>query len=207
MILFMSTLPKAHVTLDEYEAMDDASDVKLEYYQGQVYAMAGAFAAHNRIAVNAQFLLSRQLWNGQCDVLNGNQRVRTPDGLNTYPDLSVSWSPRFAESEERTLLNPVLIVEVLSKSTEGYDRGAKFESYQTIESLQQYLLISSSHMHVDLFTRQADGKWLLSSAHKPEDVIELASCGCRLKLADLYHKVELTNVKPLRLPLEVDDHS
>ncbi len=203
----MSSLPKTNVTIEEYEALDDASDVKLEYYQGQVYAMAGALAPHNRIAVNAIALLGSQLREATCDVFNGDQRVRTADGLNTYPDLSVARSPVFAESAERTLLNPVLIVEVLSKSTEGYDRSTKFESYRTIDSLQEYLLISSSRMRVDLFRRQADGQWLFISASKPDEVIELASCGCHLKLADVYNKVELTNVKPMRLPPEVDDYS
>lgn len=187
----MSTLAKAHVTLEEYFEMDDASPVKLEYYAGQVYAMAGALAPHNTLCMNTGADLTQQLRGRPCIVYSSDQRVRTGDVLFTYPDLSVACSPQFLEASDRTLLNPVLIVEVLSDSTEAYDRGGKFDSYQTIDSLQEYLLISSTRMHADLFAKQGNGRWLLSSASKPEDVIELASCGCRLKLADLYEKVQL----------------
>lgn len=198
----MSTLPKTHITEEEYRALDDASDVKLEYWSGQVYAMSGALRPHNVIAGNAHASLHQQLRGRNCEVYQSDQRVRTGDGLNTYPDLSVACEPRFAEESERTLLNPVLIVEVLSDSTEVYDRTAKFEHYWTTESLKEYLLISSSHMHADLYVRHSEGRWLLTSAAKPEDTIELASCDCRLKMADLYEKIEFSQVTLVR-PREV----
>lgn len=90
-----------------------------------------------------------------------------------------------------TLLNPTLLIEVLSPSTEAYDRGRKFEKYQTIESLREYLLVASDRVHADLFTRQADGRWLLTSATRLEDSLELESVGCSLTLASLYEKVDL----------------
>jgi Uma2 family endonuclease len=186
----MSAAPKSHYTLQEYFAMDDASDVKLEYYNGQIYAMAGALEPHNLIAVNATASLVQQLRGSPCRVYSSDQRLVTGDGLYTYPDLSVACDPKFAEASRRTLLNPVLIVEVLSESTETYDRTGKFKSYWSIQSFQEYVLISSTRMEADLYTRQPGGRWLMSSANKPEDTIELVSCGCKLKLADLYEKVE-----------------
>ena len=112
-------------------------------------------------------------------------------GLYTYPDVSiVCGEPKFRDERRRTLLNPIVIVEVLSPSTEGYDRGRKFEYYKELESLAEYLLVASDHMHADLFTRQPDGRWILSSAERPGDAIELVSIGCRLILADIYEKVE-----------------
>jgi Uma2 family endonuclease len=194
----MGSLPKTYVTLEEYYALDEASDAKLEYWAGQVYAMSGALRPHNLIAVNATAELRQQLRGRPCELYGSDQRVRTGDGLNTYPDLSVACEPRFAEESERTLLNPVLIVEVLSDSTEIYDRTTKFEHYWTTASLKEYLLISSNHMHADLFVPDGGGRWILTSANKPEDTIELASCDCRLKMADLYEKIEFAQVTLIR---------
>jgi Uma2 family endonuclease len=194
----MSTLPKTHVTLDEYLALDEASDVKLEYFAGEVYAMAGALRPHNVIAVNATIALGQQLRGRRCELYGSDQRVRTGDGLNTYPDLSVACEPLFAEESERTLLNPVLVVEVLSDSTEIYDRTTKFDHYWTTDSLNEYLLIASNHMRADLFVRQGYERWTLTSATKPDDTIELASCDCRLKIADLYEKIEFPPVTLIR---------
>ena len=99
-------------------------------------------------------------------------------------------TPRFADEEFDTLLNPVLLGEVLSPSTEVYDRADKFEMYQTIPSLQEYLALAANRMHADLFTRQSDGKWLLAPASRAEDFIEFSSIPCRLALRDVYEKLE-----------------
>ena len=116
----------------------------------------------------------------------------TATGLYTYPDVTVvCGKPEFLDSLLDTLLNPTLIVEVLSPSTEAYDRGRKFENYQSIESLREYLLVSSDRMRADLFSRQPDGRWLLSSATAPADAVDLQSLQCRLVLADVYEKVSL----------------
>jgi Uma2 family endonuclease len=200
----MSSLPESHVTVEEYFALDEASPVKLEYYQGQVYAMGGALEPHNIIGGNAFFQLKLQLRGGGCRVYQSDQRITTGDGMFTCPDVSVACNPRFFEPSRRTLLNPVLIVEVLSASTEFHDRTGKFESYQTIESLKDYLLISSDRMHCDLYTRQSDGKWVLTTARHSEDVLDLPSCSCRLKLADAYAYVVLPAIPPsLRIVAEV----
>lgn len=202
----MSSLPTTHVSVEEYFALDEASPVKLEYYQGQVYAMAGALEPHNIVAGNGFYQLKSQLRGTSCRIYQSDQRLGTGDGMFTYPDISVAWEPRFLEESRRTLLNPVLIVKVLSKSTEFFDRTGKFESYWTIESLKDYLLIPSDRMHVDLYTRQANGKWTLTPAHNPHDVIELVSCGCRLTVSDLYEDVELPAESPsLRIVAEAGD--
>jgi Uma2 family endonuclease len=112
-------------------------------------------------------------------------------GLYAYPDVvAVCGEPRFLDDQDDTLLNPGLIVEVLSPSTEACDRGRKFEHYKSIESLREYLLVASDRMHADLYTRQPDGRWLLTSADKLEDSLTLESVGAEVALADLYEKVE-----------------
>jgi Uma2 family endonuclease len=119
-------------------------------------------------------------------------RVRvTPTGLFTYPDVVVvCGEPQFLDDRRDTLLNPTLIVEVLSPSTEAYDRGRKFEHYRSLASLNEYLLVASDRIHVDLYARQDSGQWLLTSASGADETIELKSVGCRIAIADLYEKVE-----------------
>ncbi len=121
-------------------------------------------------------------------------RVLVPStGLYTYPDvIVVCGEPRFDDAEVDTLLNPAFIAEILSPSTEAYDRGRKFEHYQAVASLQEYMLIAQDRMHVDLFTRQPDGTWLLRGFTRAHDAIELASIACRVTLGELYEKIELS---------------
>jgi Uma2 family endonuclease len=129
-------------------------------------------------------------------------RVRvSTTGLYAYPDVVVACGPQFLDDKESTLLNPTLIVEVLSPTTEAYDRGLKFKHYSTIETLREYLLIASESVDVELRTRQPDGRWILTSADRLEDSIELQSIGCRLALADLYEKVEFGERGPGMRPL------
>ena len=119
-------------------------------------------------------------------------RVRvSATGLYTYPDVVVACSePQFADGVMDTLVNPTLLVEVLSPSTEAYDRGRKFEQYRKIESLRQYLLVSTDRVSVEVYTRQANGQWMLSSAVEPDEEVDLDSIECRLRVGDIYEKVE-----------------
>lgn len=123
-------------------------------------------------------------------------RVNTA-GLYTYPDVVVVCGERqFQDGQRDTLLNPNLLVEVLSPATEAYDHGRKFELYRSIESLSEYLLVSSDRVQADLYTRQPDGRWLLTSASGVESSLDLQSVDCRIGLGDLYEKVDLSPVAP-----------
>lgn len=177
---------------EEYLEIERAAEFRSEYYQGEMFAMAGAVRDHIMLVTNASREISQQLRNRPCDVYSHDMRILIPaTGLYTYPDLAVVCGDRqFQDKRRDTILNPSLIIEVLSPSTEAYDRGRKFDQYRSIESLTDYLLVASDRIHTDLFTKQPDGRWLLTSADRLEDSVDLPSIACRLNLADLYEKVE-----------------
>lgn len=187
----MSALPKPKITPREYLDGERASKIKHEYYAGQVYAMAGASERHNLVAGNVFASLHSQLRRRPCSVFPSDMRVKIAAmGLYTYPDISALCGAAQFEDEQRDiLLNPMVIVEVLSPSTENYDRGRKFQFYRTLQSLVEYLLVAQDAMHVEHYTRQPDGRWLLAEFDQPTDVLRLASIGCDLALADVYEKV------------------
>ena len=190
----MATNPTTRLTPEQYLEIERKAEFKSEYFNGEMFAMAGAGYAHNLVTANLIATLNQQLRTRPCQVLSGDMRIHVAaSDLYTYPDASVvCGEPKFLGNRTDTLLNPSLVVEVLSPSTEAYDRGRKFEHYQSIESVSEYLLISSDRVHADLFTRRADGAWELRRAAKPEDSLELQSIGVRLTLSDLYDKVDLT---------------
>jgi len=175
--------------------MERKAEFKSEYYNGEMFAMAGAKEAHNLLVTNLVGLFYSQLRRGPCRVYSNDMRVSvSATGLYTCPDVAAVCGERqFLDEQRDTLLNPSLIVEVLSPSAEAYDRGRKFEHHQSIEWFTEYLLISSDRVHVDLFRRQPDGDWLLKSADRIEDVLDLQSVCCRLSLAELYEQVELAS--------------
>jgi Uma2 family endonuclease len=189
----MSTQPKAFLTPEQYLEIERKAECKSEYFNGEMFAMSGASRQHNTLTVNLTVTLARQARSGGCHFFANDMRVRvTPTGLYTYPDIVVTCSkPQFIDASIDTLLNPTFLVEVLSPSTEAYDRGRKFDHYQTLASLSQYLLIAQDRIHADLFTRQPDGGWLLTGISKLEDTLDLRSIGCQLRMADLYEDVEL----------------
>src|SRR6185437_5705408 len=154
----MPTQFKSLVTLEEYLAMERQAEYKSEYFEGEVFARPGVNRAHSLIAGNVLAELSRALRQRRCEAHGSDLRIRTLACHYCYPDVSVvCGGPQFLDGQLDTLLNPSLVVEVLSPSTEGYDRGRKFELYQEIESLRDYLLVASDRVHADLYTRQADG--------------------------------------------------
>jgi Uma2 family endonuclease len=198
----MSTQPN-YLTPEQYLEIEEKAECRSEYYQGQMFAMAGARRAHNLVAGNTSYQLRYQLRNSQCEVYQSDMRVLvSATGLYTYPDVVVACAPQFLNEQESTLVNPTLIVEVLSASTEAYDRGPKFKHDRTIESLREYLLVASECMDVELRRLQPDGEWILRSFDRIEDVIDLQSIGCRLALADLYEKVEFGERGPGASPLD-----
>ena len=189
----MSTQPKAFLTPQEYLEIERKAEYKSEYYAGEMFAMAGAKERHNTIAINAIILIGQQFRGRPCHIYGSDMRVRVSQtGLYTYPDVSaVCGELRLEDDHVDTLLNPNLLIEVLSLTTEAYDRGRKFEQYRTIPSLTQYVLIASDHVYVDVYTRDQEGRWILTSAWKPEDVVQLTSVECTLRIADLYDKTDL----------------
>lgn len=187
----MSAARKPLISPDDYLAGERLSRTKHEYVAGQIFAMAGASERHNLVAMNIGASLHAQLRRRPCNVYPSDMRVRVSAmGLYTYPDLSVVCAPPQFEDEQRdTLLNPVLLVEVLSPTTESYDRGRKFQQYRTLPSLVEYLLVAQDAMHIEYYARQPDGRWVLAEADGAEGVIQLAALGCELRLADVYEKV------------------
>ena len=194
--MMAAALPKTYITVDEYLDGEEISDVKHEYYNGEVFALAGASESHNATCFNVAGSLYTQLRGRDCRAYPSDMRVKTAQktSLYTYPDLSVVCGKAKFETEKRnTLLNPTVIFEVLSPSAEGYDRGAKFESYRTILSLQEYVLIAQDRSYLEHHIRQPDGRWLLAEYHKMQDVVQLPSIECNLLLEDIYEKVEFVD--------------
>jgi Uma2 family endonuclease len=174
----------------EYLAAERSSPLKHEYCDGEMFAMAGATEAHNLIVANVVGELRSALRQRPCKVYPSDMRVKIPaTGLYTYPHASgVCHRPEFEDDEADTLLNPQVIFEVLSDSTEDYDRGTKFKNYRSIPSLRDYVLVSQAEVLVEHFVRQPDGSWLLRE-HRAGAQVELASIGCTVAVDELYLKV------------------
>lgn len=189
----MSLQPKTFLTPEEYLAIERKAEYKSEYFNGEMFAMAGASAQHVLIVTNVAAELRGQLRRKPCTVYSTDLRVRvSPTGLYTYPDVVViCGQPQFADEDRDMVLNPTLIVEVLSESTKDYDRGGKFEHYRSLSSFGEYVLIAQDRCHVEHFIRQSDNRWLLSETNKIEDTIHLSSIDCTLALTEVYDKVDL----------------
>ena len=187
----MSSQPTIYLTPEEYLAIERKATYKSEYIDGGMVAMTGASRQHNLIAFNITREISQQLRGRPCEGYASDMRVRVPSTrLYTYPDVVVvCGEPQFEDDYVDTLLNPTLIIEVLSESTELYDRSKKFGFYRTIVSLGEYLLVAQDECRVEQYVKQPDGRWLLSEYPALEDVIELVSIGCKLSLREVYEKV------------------
>lgn len=181
-------------TPEEYLEFERNSEVRHEYIDGEIFEMAGASKRHNRISTNVIRLLDNQLLERNCDVYASEMRVRIAStGRYTYPDIvGICGDEEFEDDIEDILLNPNLLIEILSKSTEAYDRGTKFEYYQSIESFNEYILITQEPFRVEQFIRQDKNTWTYLEFRKSEDIIQLESINCELSLQDIYHKVEQT---------------
>ena len=187
----MSRQVKTCITPEEYLAFERKAENKNEYVNGEIFAMTGASRKHNLIVGNLVRELGQQLKGKPCEVYPGEMRVKAPASRSyVYPDVVVVCSePQFEDDHFDTLLNPTLVVEVLSKSTESYNRLAKSSFYRTIESLSEYLLVSQEEYRVEQYLKQADGRWLLSDVRLLEGLIELTSIGCSLALRDIYDRI------------------
>jgi Uma2 family endonuclease len=189
----MTTQRKPRLTPQEYLALDRRDEYKNEYLNGEIFAMTDASRRHNLISLNTATSLNAQLASRDCEVYASDMRVKvSTTGLYTYPDVVVvCGAPEFEDEEIDTLINPTVIIEVLSKSTEGYDRGEKFEHYRSLTTLAEFILISQEKYHVEHFLRRENAQWLLSETNDLQGDLELPSIGCRLSLTDIYRKVEI----------------
>lgn len=190
----MASNPKTRYTPEEYLALERSSETKHEYFNGEIFAMGGASSRHVLIVTNLVVELGTQLKSGPCLVYSTDLRVKVdPTGLYTYPDVVVICdAPQFDDEQKDTLLNPVLIIEVLSDSTKDYDRGGKFEQYRAIASFAEYLLVAQDRPHVEHNVRQADGSWVLHETNRLEDTIQLKSVSCSLPLSEIYNRIHFS---------------
>jgi Uma2 family endonuclease len=190
----MAVDPNSRLSPQDYLAIERDAEWKSEYLNGERVAMTGGSFEHGLLLGNTARLLGQELLARPCVVVPSDLRVKvSATGLYTYPDIVVVCGERQFDDENRdTLLNPILLVEVLSPSTEAYDRGKKFEHYRTIESLREYVLVAQREPRVDHYLRQEDGSWLFRSATGLDAVLPLPSLDCELPLADVYAKTGLS---------------
>lgn len=188
----MSAVPKPRLTPQQYLALERQAKTKSEYLRGEMFALAGASREHNLIAGNVNRELGEQLRERECEVYQAEMRVKiSPTGLYTYPDVTVvCGEPKFEDAEVDTLLNPKVLVEVLSPSTADYDRGGKFTHYRRLSSLQEYVLISQDRPLVEHYVRQGKDEWLLTERSSLHDSLILPSIQCQLPLSEIYLKVQ-----------------
>ncbi len=195
----MSALPKKKYTVEEYLQMELTAAYKSEYYKGEIFpmgeiegdspeAMAGALPPHNKILSNIISAFSAKLNNKGCDVFGSDQQIFIPEtGLYTYPDISVFCGSLIYENS-MALKNPILLVEVLSKVTEGYNRGGKFQMYRSIPTLIEYLMVDSKQVYVELW-RKENGTWLLASETRDlNQIITLKSISNTFLVQEFYHR-------------------
>jgi Uma2 family endonuclease len=189
----MSLAPKHHLSFDDWLEGERASmEGRSEYVGGEIFAMTGASVEHNAIVANIVRELGTQMKGRPCQVYANDLKVRIHSAdAGKYPDLiALCGEHQFQDGRRDVLLNPSLIVEVLSDSTEAYDRGDKFSLYRQIPSLQEYLLVSQHRVQVELYSRGGDGRWTLTDYSAPTDSVPLPSVGCTLSLAEVYDKVQ-----------------
>jgi Uma2 family endonuclease len=189
----MSSQTQQHYTPEEYLVLERQAQCKSEYNAGEIFAMAGASRWHNLIVANVIGELRSQLKGRPCTTYPSDMRVKvSPTGLYTYPDVTVvCGEAQFEDNQQDTLLNPTLIVEVLSESTEAYDRGGKFAHYRKLTPLMEYVLITQTKPHIEHYVRQPDNRWLLAEADSLHDTVHLASIDCQLALVEVYDKVDI----------------
>ncbi len=184
----------ATITPAEYLALDREADHKSEYFDGELFAMAGASPEHVLIVSNIVAELQSALRDKPCVIFSTDLRLRiSSTGHYAYPDVAVACGElEFADDHRDTLVNPVVIFEVLSESTQDYDRGSKFAHYRTIKSLMHYVLVAQDKPHVEYFTRESvEDPWVLWETDRQEDSIPLGVIDCNLTVGSLYRKLEL----------------
>ncbi len=198
----MSTQLTQHYTLEEYFALELASEEKYEFWNGEVFCMSGASLAHNQIAINIGTEARMQLRERGCQVFPSDLRVKVPSyPPYRYPDLTaLCGQPKIEKIGGLDMLvNPTLIVEVLSPSTEAFDRGDKFTYYKSIASFNEYLLIAQHRPHVSQFIKQDNGIWTFMEFNALTDKVQCASVPCVLALSEIYRDVTFESASDVRL--------
>ena len=188
----MASNPKQRFTPEEYLELERKAEFKSEYLDGQIFAMAGASIEHSAITANLTGEVVQQMRGKPCRVLTSDTKIRSSySGLYSYPDLSIVCDePTFQDDKRDVLNNPKVIFEVLSPSTEAFDRGGKFFRYQIIDTFTDYILIAQDEPRVEHFIRQSDGGWLLYVVRGLESKLHIASIDCTISLAGLYDKIK-----------------
>lgn len=189
----MSSALKPRLSPEEYLAIERAAERKSEYWNGEMFALAGASERHGTIVANLVGELRAALKGRPCKVYANDLRLQvTPTGLYTYPDVLVICGPvEFSDDVKDMVRNPKLIIEVLSASTEDYDRGRKAAHYRTLPSLVEYLVVAQDKPHVEKFTRESEGRWVLTETNRIEAVLRLVSIDADLPLSEVYDKVDV----------------
>lgn len=191
----MSAIPKKkRLTEDEYLVIERDAEFKSEFFNGEMFAMAGASRQHNNLQSNLQGELFARLKSGKCRVYGSDARVKVKrTGLYTYTDVVIACHPEFEQKLGLDILvNPQVIFEILSKSTEGYDRGTKFQQFQRLPSVKEYVLVSQDRMVIERYVRQADETWVLKTFDNLDGQFSLATVKVRIPMADIYRGVELS---------------
>ena len=177
----------------EYLHLERAATYRSEYFRGEIFAMAGGSPQHSRIKTNVTSQLNSQLKGQPCTTYDSDLRIKCQTGLYTYPDASVICADlEFDDDQRDTVLNPTLLIEVLSKSTEAYDRGKKFDNYRSIPSLREYVLVSQDEPTIQRFLRNDDNTWTLTAVAGLDQTIPLRSIGIDLPLSEVYERVDFT---------------
>ena len=188
----MSTVPTPYLSPQQYLAQERKAEFKSQYFRGETFPMAGASREHNLIVGNVIREIGNALKGRRCEVYPSDMRVKvSPTGLYTYPDATViCGEPEFEDDQLDTLVNPTVLVEVLSDSTESYDRGGKFRQYREIPSLKEYVMVAQDRSSVESYLRQTDGGWLLTESQSIDQSIKFASIEITILLAEIYRNIQ-----------------
>jgi len=183
--------PVSKLTEEQYLAIERAAEFRSEFVDGEMFAMAGGSMSHLRLQQNLAGELHAFLRGSPCEAFGSDCRIRVSSQTYVYADVSVACGPVMAGEHDDNLTNPVAIFEVLSPSTEKYDRGLKFQLYRTINSLKDYVLVSQEQVRIEQFTRQPDGTWTLRDYQSPDEEIKIDSIGVAIPLRRIYERVDI----------------
>ncbi len=193
----MAALPEPYITPEQYIEIERKAEFKSEYIAGQMFAMADGSPEHSLIAVNITGELRLALKGGGCRVYNSDLNVWLAEtNMFAYPDVTVVCGDVVYGPARQAISNPLIIVEVLSPSTESYDRGAKAAHYRRSETLREYVFVSQSEPAIERFTRDTEGKWYVTDARGIDAVMELTAVSTTLKLSEVYANIEFKSKKP-----------